>query len=131
MKTIITFGTFDVFHVGHLNILQRAKQLGGKLVVGVSSDALNIAKKGRTPVYSQSDRMGIVAGLKCVDRVFLEESLELKADYIRQFNADMLVMGDDWAGRFDSFSYLCDVVYFPRTPAISTTTIIEVVKTYK
>ncbi|MCZ2339101.1 MAG: hypothetical protein LC127_13110, partial [Chitinophagales bacterium] len=85
----------------------------------------------RTPVYSQSDRMGIVAGLKCVDRVFLEESLELKADYIRQFNADMLVMGDDWAGRFDSFSYLCDVVYFPRTPAISTTTIIEVVKTYK
>lgn len=131
MKTIITFGTFDVFHVGHLNILQRAKQLGGKLVVGVSSDALNIAKKGRTPVYSQSDRMEIVAGLKCVDRVFLEESLELKADYIRQFNADMLVMGDDWAGRFDSFSYLCDVVYFPRTPAISTTTIIEVVKTYK
>ncbi|HGY5077240.1 adenylyltransferase/cytidyltransferase family protein [Citrobacter freundii] len=131
MKTIITFGTFDVFHVGHLNILQRAKQLGGQLVVGVSSDALNIAKKGRTPVYSQSDRMGIVAGLKCVDRVFLEESLELKADYIRQFNADMLVMGDDWAGRFDSFSYLCDVVYFPRTPAISTTTIIEVVKTYK
>lgn len=93
MKTIITFGTFDVFHVGHLNILQRAKQLGGQLVVGVSSDALNIAKKGRTPVYSQSDRMGIVAGLKCVDRVFLEESLELKADYIRQFNADMLVMG--------------------------------------
>ena len=131
MKTIITFGTFDVFHVGHLNILQRAKQLGGQLVVGVSSDALNIAKKGRTPVYSQSDRMGIVAGLKCVDRVFLEESLELKADYIRQFNADMLVMGDDWAGRFDSFSYICDVVYFPRTPAISTTTIIEVVKTYK
>lgn len=131
MKTIITFGTFDVFHVGHLNILQRAKQLGGQLVVGVSSDALNIAKKGRTPVYSQSDRMGIVAGLKCVDRVFLEESLELKTDYIRQFNADMLVMGDDWAGRFDSFSYLCDVVYFPRTPAISTTTIIEVVKTYK
>ena len=128
MKTIITFGTFDVFHVGHLNILQRAKQLGGKLVVGVSSDALNIAKKGRTPVYSQSDRMGIVAGLKCVDRVFLEESLELKADYIRQFNADMLVMGDDWAGKFDSFSFLCEVVYFPRTPSVSTTSIIEVIK---
>ncbi|QCA19736.1 glycerol-3-phosphate cytidylyltransferase [Citrobacter freundii] len=128
MKTIITFGTFDVFHVGHLNILQRAKQLGGQLVVGVSSDALNIAKKGRTPVYSQSDRMGIVAGLKCVDRVFLEESLELKADYIRQFNADMLVMGDDWAGKFDSFSFLCEVVYFPRTPSVSTTSIIEVIK---
>ena len=61
------------------------------------------------PVYSQSDRMGIVAGLKCVDSVFLEESLEKKADYIRQFNADTLVMGDDWAGRFDSLSYLCEV----------------------
>lgn len=128
MKTIITFGTFDVFHVGHLNILQRAKQLGGQLIVGVSSDALNVAKKGRAPVYSQSDRMGIVAGLKCVDAVFLEESLELKADYIRQFNADMLVMGDDWAGKFDSFSFLCEVVYFPRTPSVSTTSIIEVIK---
>jgi glycerol-3-phosphate cytidylyltransferase len=72
--------------------------------------------------------MGIVAGLKCVDRVFLEESLELKADYIRQFNADMLVMGDDWAGKFDSFSFLCEVVYFPRTPSVSTTSIIEVIK---
>lgn len=79
------------------------------------------------PVYSQSDRMGIVAGLKCVDSVFLEESLEKKADYIRQFNADTLVMGDDWAGRFDSLSYLCEVVYFPRTPSISTTSIIEVI----
>lgn len=128
MKTIITFGTFDVFHVGHLNILQRAKQLGGQLIVGVSSDALNVAKKGRAPVYSQSDRMGIVAGLKCVDAVFLEESLELKANYIRQFNADMLVMGDDWAGKFDSFSFLCEVVYFPRTPSVSTTSIIEVIK---
>ncbi len=75
--------------------------------------------------------MGIVAGLKCVDSVFLEESLEKKADYIRQFNADTLVMGDDWAGRFDSLSYLCEVVYFPRTPSISTTSIIEVVKGYK
>jgi glycerol-3-phosphate cytidylyltransferase len=131
MKTIITFGTFDVFHIGHLRILERAGQLGERLIVGVSSDALNMQKKGRMPVYSQSDRMGIVAGLKCVDSVFLEESLEKKADYIRQFNADTLVMGDDWAGRFDSLSYLCEVVYFPRTPSISTTSIIEVVKGYK
>ena len=80
MKTIITFGTFDVFHMGHLRILQRAKSLGDRLVVGVSSDALNRRKKGRLPVYSEKDRMGIVAGLKCVDAVFLEESLEQKAD---------------------------------------------------
>lgn len=130
MKMIITFGTFDVFHIGHLRILQRAEKLGERLIVGVSSDALNIQKKGRAPVYSQSERMDIVASLKCVDSVFLEESLEQKAGYIRQFQADTLVMGDDWAGRFDSFSYLCEVVYFPRTPAVSTTSIIEVIKTY-
>ena len=130
MNVIITFGTFDVFHIGHLRILQRARQLGERLIVGISSDALNIQKKGRMPVYNQNERMDIVAGLKCVDSVFLEESLEKKADYIQQFSADTLVMGDDWAGRFDSLSYLCDVVYFPRTPSISTTSIIEVVKKY-
>lgn len=127
MKTVMTFGTFDVFHIGHLRILERAGKLGERLIVGVSSDLLNMQKKGRMPVYSQHDRMGIVAGLKCVDSVFLEESLEQKADYIRQFKADILVMGDDWAGRFDSLSYLCEVVYFPRTPSISTTSIIEVI----
>ena len=120
MNVIITFGTFDVFHIGHLRILQRARQLGERLIVGISSDA----------VKNQNERMDIVAGLKCVDSVFLEESLEKKADYIRQYSADTLVMGDDWAGRFDSLSYLCEVVYFPRTPSISTTSIIEVVKKY-
>jgi choline-phosphate cytidylyltransferase len=131
MKTIITFGTFDVFHIGHLRILERARLLGEQLVVGVSSDSLNIKKKGRAPIYSQDDRMGIVSGLKCVDAVFLEESLEKKAQYIRRFSADILVMGDDWAGKFDGFASLCEVIYFPRTPSISTTSIIEVVKRYK
>ena len=83
MKTVITFGTFDVFHVGHLRLLQRARTLGERLLVGVSSDALNIAKKGRAPVYPQDDRMSIIAGLACVDGVFLEESLEQKAEYLR------------------------------------------------
>lgn len=98
MKTVITFGTFDVFHVGHLRLLQRARALGERLLVGVSSDALNIAKKGRAPVYHQDDRMAIIAGLACVDGVFLEESLEQKAEYLRGYSADILVMGDDWAG---------------------------------
>lgn len=98
MKTVITFGTFDVFHVGHLRLLQRARKLGERLLVGVSSDALNIAKKGRAPVYHQDDRMAIIAGLACVDGVFLEESLEQKAEYLRGYGADILVMGDDWAG---------------------------------
>lgn len=128
MTTIITFGTFDVFHIGHLSLLQRARGLGDRLVVGVSSDVLNRQKKGRAPIYSQRERMAIVAGLKCVDEVFIEESLELKGDYIRRFHADILVMGDDWVGRFDSFAFLCQVIYFPRTPSISTTSIIEVIR---
>lgn len=128
MTTVITFGTFDVFHAGHLNILSRARALGDRLMVGVSSDALNVEKKGRSPVYSEQERMQIVGGLKCVDGVFLEVSLEKKADYIQQFQAEILVMGDDWRGRFDSYNSLCRVIYFPRTPSISTTSIIEVMK---
>ncbi|MDN5449901.1 MAG: adenylyltransferase/cytidyltransferase family protein, partial [Enterobacterales bacterium] len=78
MKTIITFGTFDIFHVGHLAILQRAKALGDRLVVGVSSDRLNLQKKQRNPIYSESERIAILRNIKDVDDVFLEESLEEK-----------------------------------------------------
>ena len=127
MTTVITFGTFDLFHIGHLNILNRARGLGQRLVVGVSSDRLNAAKKGRPPLYPQTERMRIIESLKCVDRVFLEESLALKADYIKRYRADILVMGSDWQGRFDHLSSLCQVVYFPRTPSISTTALIETI----
>lgn len=128
MKKIITFGTFDVFHVGHINILERAAALGDYLVVGVSSDKLNFDKKNRYPIYNESDRMKIIQSLKFVDQVFIEESLELKLEYIKKYNADILVMGDDWTGRFDWVKSDCDVIYLPRTPSISTTEIIEVVK---
>jgi len=124
-RTVITFGTYDVFHVGHLRILERAAALGDRLVVGVSADALNLAKKGRKPVFSQEERLAIVAALKVVDEVFVEESLELKRDYIEKYHADVLAMGDDWKGRFDFVSDLCEVVYFPRTPSVSTTELIE------
>ncbi|WP_262852538.1 adenylyltransferase/cytidyltransferase family protein [Mumia quercus] len=124
-RTVITFGTFDVFHVGHVRILQRAAELGDRLVVGVSADALNIRKKGRAPVFTQEERLEIVSSLGVVDEVFVEESLELKGDYIRKFGADVLAMGDDWKGRFDEFAELCEVVYFPRTPSVSTTALIE------
>jgi glycerol-3-phosphate cytidylyltransferase len=124
-RTVITFGTFDVFHVGHIRILNRARELGDRLVVGVSSDALNIAKKGRPPVFDENERIEIVSNLKAVDEVFVEESLELKRDYIEKFGADVLAMGDDWKGRFDFVSDLCEVVYFPRTPSVSTTALIE------
>lgn len=128
-RTVITFGTFDVFHVGHLRVIERAAKLGDRLVVGVSSDALNARKKGREPVFSEGERLAIVAALKPVDEVFLEESLELKRDYIERFSADVLVMGDDWKGRFDELSDACEVVYLPRTPAISTTALIEKIST--
>lgn len=123
MATVITFGTFDLFHIGHLNILERAKQLGTRLVVGVSSDALNFQKKNRYPHTNQTNRMRVLRALSCVDDVFLEESLELKADYIREHGATLLVMGDDWEGKFDDMP--CRVVYLPRTPSISTTELIE------
>lgn len=128
MKRIITFGTFDIFHVGHINILERAKQLGDFLVVGVSSDALNLQKKGRAPIYSEAERVKIISSLRCVDEVFIEHSLELKGEYIKQHRADLLVMGDDWAGKFDQYKALCEVEYLTRTPSISTTEIIEVVR---
>lgn len=125
---VITFGTFDVFHVGHVNILERARSFGTELYVGVSSDKLNFSKKDRYPIYSEEDRMRIISALSCVNFVFAEESLELKAEYIQQYKADILVMGDDWQGQFDHLSDICQVKYLPRTPSISTTEIIEVVR---
>jgi glycerol-3-phosphate cytidylyltransferase len=128
MSKVITFGTFDVLHIGHLRILERAAALGDRLVVGVSSDALNISKKGRAPVFPQDERLQLVAALRCVDAVFIEESLELKRHYLTEYGADVLAMGDDWRGRFDEFSDVCRVVYFERTPAVSTTVIIEKIR---
>jgi glycerol-3-phosphate cytidylyltransferase len=127
--TVITFGTFDVLHVGHIRVLRRAAEYGDRLVVGVSSDALNLSKKGRAPVFSQDERLEIVSSLKFVDEVFVEDSLDLKREYIQQYGADVLVMGDDWAGKFDFVSDLCKVVYLPRTPSVSTTALIEHIAT--
>jgi glycerol-3-phosphate cytidylyltransferase len=128
-STVITFGTFDVLHVGHVRVLNRAAELGDRLVVGVSSDALNFSKKDRNPVFSQDERLEIVANIKVVDAVFVEESLELKRQYVVEHEADVLVMGDDWAGKFDFLSDICKVVYLPRTPSVSTTAIIEHITT--
>ncbi len=127
-KRVITFGTFDVFHIGHINILERARKQGDYLVVGVSSDQLNFEKKQRYPVYPQDQRIRILESLRFVDEVFVEDSLALKAHYIQQYQADVLVMGDDWAGKFNEMQQYCEVIYLPRTPSISTSEIIEVVK---
>jgi glycerol-3-phosphate cytidylyltransferase len=121
MSRIVTFGTYDLLHIGHVNLLRRAKELGSYLVVGVSSDELNFRKKGLHPAYSTEDRIAIVHALRFVDEVFVEHSLEEKRTYLLEHRADVLVMGDDWAGKFDEFSDICRVVYLPRTEGISTT----------
>lgn len=127
-RRVITFGTFDVLHLGHLRLLERASKLGDTLIVGVSTDALNYRKKQRYPIYSEHDRATLIASMRYVDEVFLEESLDLKREYIVQHAANVLVMGDDWKGRFDFCQDLCEVVYLERTPSISTTEIIEVIR---
>lgn len=123
--TVVTFGTFDVLHVGHVRVLNRSAELGDELIVGVSSDALNHSKKGRNPVFNQDERLELVSNLKAVAGVFIEESLDLKRQYLIEHDADVLVMGDDWSGKFDFCSDLAKVVYLPRTPSISTTALIE------
>ena len=121
MKRVITLGTFDLFHFGHLRILQRARDLGDELVVGVSSDKLNLSKKQKYPIFSQDHRMAIVSEIKGVTSVFEEDSLELKRHYILEHKADVLVMGDDWQGKFDDLGDICELVYLERTPEMSTT----------
>ena len=131
MKTVITFGTYDLFHIGHLHLLRRAAQLGDHLVVGISSDAFSYRKKGRCPIFKEEDRRLIVGALQFVNETFLEESMDLKRQYILDHRADVLVMGDDWKGKFDEFSDICEVVYLPRTTDISTTELVETIRDLK
>lgn len=129
LRKVITFGTFDLFHIGHIRILERAKELGDYLIVGVSSDSLNFQKKGRVPLYPEHDRVDMLRALRCVDKVFVEESLELKRYYVEFYEADVFVMGDDWVGKFDDqLPEGCEPHYLRRTPSISTTEIIELAK---
>ena len=130
MVVIITFGTFDLLHIGHINMLNNCKKYGDKLIVGVSSDNLNYKKKNRFPIFNQDDRIEIIKNIKCVDEVFLEESLEEKEDYIRKYKADIFIIGDDWKGKFDNLNSVCKVIYLNRTENISTTEIISTIKSY-
>ncbi len=120
MTVGITYGTFDLFHIGHLRIIERAKALCDTLVVGVSTDEFNAAKGKRTAVPF-ADRAAIVGALRCVDQIIAEAGWDQKRDDIRRHGVDVLVMGNDWEGTFDDLGDLCDVVYLPRTPGISTT----------
>lgn len=131
LRVVVTFGTFDLFHIGHKRILERAAALGDRLVVGVSSDAFNVRKKGRPPFFPEKERMEIVGALSFVDGVFLEESMEQKPQYLQDAHASVFVMGDDWKGRFDEDARAAGIeaVYMPRTPDISTTELLERIRT--
>lgn len=122
MKKVITYGTFDLFHRGHLNILRRAKACGDYLVVAVSSDSFN-AIKGKKAYYCEEDRVAILEAIKYVDEVILEYNWEQKKEDVQKHNIDVFVMGDDWTGKFDFLEELCEVVYLPRTEGVSTTQI--------
>lgn len=120
MKTVLTYGTFDLFHVGHVNLLQRARALGDRLIVGISTDEFNKIKDKKSIIPYQH-RADIVNALKCVDYVFPENNWSQKPSDIKRFDAKILVMGHDWEGRFDDLNSLCDVTYLSRTEGISTT----------
>lgn len=119
-KTIITYGTFDMFHLGHLRLLQRLKELGDTLIVGVSTDEFNTIKKKKTLIPFEQ-RKEIVANIKCVDNVIPEESWEQKIHDIQKYNVDIFAIGDDWKGKFDHLEEYCEVIYLERTKNISTT----------
>jgi glycerol-3-phosphate cytidylyltransferase len=120
MIKVITYGTFDLFHYGHLKILERAKQLGDYLIVAVSTDEFNRIKN-KECVYPFEHRAKIVEAVKYVDSVIPEENWEQKEADIKKYNIDVFVMGDDWQGKFDNLSKLCKIIYLPRTPDISST----------
>jgi len=120
MTTVITYGTFDLFHVGHLKLLERARQKGDKLIVGVSSDEFN-AEKGKRCVVPFVERAEIVGSLKCVDIVIREFSWNQKINDIIKHNVDIFTIGSDWRGEFDYLSEFCRVEYLDRTVGISTT----------
>lgn len=122
MKRVITYGTFDILHYGHINLLRRARALGDYLIVVLSSDEFNKIKK-KTSYYTYEQRKTILEACRYVDLVVPEYNWEQKRDDIIKYYADIFVMGDDWKGKFDFLSDICQVIYLPRTPDISTTKI--------
>ncbi len=121
-RIVLTYGTFDLFHPGHVQLLRRARELGTRLVVGLSTDAFN-AQKGKTSAMKYEDRKLVLESCRYVDEVIPEEHWGQKVIDARRIGADVFVMGDDWAGKFDFMNEVCRVVYLARTPDVSTTQI--------
>jgi len=119
-KTVITYGTFDLFHIGHLNLLRKLKSMGSKLIVAVSTDKFN-ELKGKKTIIPFEQRAEIVGSIRYVDQVIPEENWEQKITDIRKYNVDIFAIGSDWEGKFDFLKEHCEVVYLQRTEGISTT----------
>jgi glycerol-3-phosphate cytidylyltransferase len=120
MKRIITYGTFDLLHYGHINLLKHAKEQGNYLIVALSEDDFNEKSKNKKCYFNYEERKQHVEAIRYVDLVIPESSWEQKKQDIKMYHIDTFVMGDDWEGKFDFLKKYCDVVYFPRTPEIST-----------
>lgn len=123
MKTILTYGTFDVLHYGHIRLLKRAKELGDKLIVAISTDEFNEIK-GKKSFYTYEQRKEILEAIKYVDMIIPEESWNQKEEDIKKYNVDVVVMGSDWENdeRFEKLKSLCEVVYLSRTENVCSTT---------
>ena len=120
MKRVITYGTYDVLHYGHINLLKRAKALGDYLIVALSSDEFNVIKNKKS-YYTYEQRKTILEACRYVDLVIPENDWEQKISDVQKYQADVFVMGDDWEGKFDFLKDYCEVIYLPRTPSVSST----------
>lgn len=123
MKKVITYGTYDLLHYGHINLLRRARELGDCLVVALSTDEFNWNAKGKKCYFTYEQRKGMLEAIRYVDEVIPEQNWEQKREDVKRLGIDVFVIGDDWKGKFDFLKDLCEVVYLPRTPEISTTMI--------
>lgn len=123
MIRVLTYGTFDLLHYGHIKLLKRAKELGDYLIVGLSTDKFNSIHKCKHTYFTYEERKQLLEAIRYVDLVIPEENWEQKINDVKEFKADIFVMGDDWKGKFDYLKECCEVVYLERTPEISTTKI--------
>ena len=120
MTRVLTYGTFDLFHVGHIRLLERARSLGDYLIVGLSTDEFNL-QKGKKSVFSYAERFAILSAVRHVDKIVPEQNWDQKLQDVIAHEVDVFVIGDDWEGKFDFLKANCEVVYLPRTSGISTT----------
>lgn len=123
MKRVITYGTFDLLHYGHINLLRRARALGDYLIVALSTDEFNWTQKQKKSYFTYEERKAMLEAIRYVDLVVPEETWDQKKTDVDRYHVDVFTIGDDWTGKFDFLKAQCEVVYLPRTPEISTTKI--------